>query len=276
MTTLSTPDALSPVVADGRHRLTRRHPVTVFITIALLTGWVLLTIPAVLGAPPEPFLLVTCYGGLMGTALVLTRWTGGPGAVKALLRRAVQVRIGLLRFVVILGAMPLLTLGVAAATGTLHSPAGGWTKLEITYLASVLVLGALLFNIPEEIGWSGFVQSRLMQRYGLRGGALRTAPFFVAIHIPLLFAPGWTWTSVGISFGALAVAAPFFRYLLGMHLLDTDGSLFAVGLQHAAFNGSGALAAVHGGWQYIPAMIVLTLLTAWVRHRRARARARAR
>jgi len=26
---------------------------------------------------------------------------------------------------------------------------------------------------------------------------------------------------------------------------------------------------VNGGWQYIPAMIVLTLVTAWVRHRRA-------
>jgi hypothetical protein len=67
-----------------------------------------------------------------------------------------------------------------------------------------------------------------------------------------------------VSLGALVVAAPFFRYLLGLHLRDTRGSLFAVGLQHAAFNGCAALAAVHGGWQYIPAMIVLTLVSAWV------------
>jgi len=65
--------------------------------------------------------------------------------------------------------------------------------------------------------------------------------------------------------GALAIAAPFFRYLLGMHLLDTGGSLLAVGVQHAAFNGAGSLSGVDGGWQYIPAMIVLTLLVAAVR-----------
>jgi membrane protease YdiL (CAAX protease family) len=243
--------------------------VAVFVTVALLTGWILLSIAAVTGLPPEPFLLVTCYAGLMGTALVLTRWAGGRGAVRELLRRAVQIRIGILRFVAILTAMPVLTLGVAAATGTLQTPAGGWARLVVSYLVSVLVLGALLFNIPEEIGWSGFVQSRLMQRYGLLGGALLTAPMFVAIHLPLLFAAGWTWRTVSISFGALAIAAPFFRYLLGLHLRATGGSLFAVGLQHAAFNGCAALAAVDGGWQYIPAMIILTLLTAVVARRRS-------
>jgi uncharacterized protein len=81
----------------------------------------------------------------------------------------------------------------------------------------------------------------------LLGGSLRTAPWLVAIHLPLLFAPDWSWTTVGISFATMALAAPFFRYLLGMHPLDTSGSLFAVGLQHAAFNCAVALAAVRGG-----------------------------
>jgi uncharacterized protein len=160
MSTSDTVLAAPPARAPDRHLLTRRAPVTVFVTVAVLLGWVLLSMPAVVGLPPEPFLLVTCYIDLMGTSLVLTQWTGGPGAVRQLQRRVVAWRIGIVRFFVILGAMPLLTLGVAAATATAQAPGGGWTRIELTYLGSVLVLDALLFSIPEEIGWSGFVQSR--------------------------------------------------------------------------------------------------------------------
>lgn len=248
--------------------LTLKRPVATFVTIALAFGWTLLTVPAVTGLAPEPFLLATCYLGLAGTALVLSRLVDGRGAATALLRRAVRWRFGIGRWLTIVFAMPVLTLGVAAASHTLRTPDGGWLRLGGVYLAQVLLLGALLFNIPEELGWSGFVQTRLSQRYGLLGGALRTAPFFVAIHLPLLFAAGWTWSTVAISAGALVVAAPFFRYLLGMHLADTGGSLLAVGVQHAAFNAAGALAAVNGGWQYLPAMVVLTLGMALLRRRR--------
>jgi uncharacterized protein len=261
--------------------LAGRRPVTVFVTIALATSWVLLSVPAIVGLPPEPFLLVTCYAGLMGTALVLTRLIRGPGAIRELLRGVLRWRFGGLRWVTILVAMPVLTLGVAALSGTLRAPDHGWPILIVSYLAQVLLLGALLFNIPEEIGWSGFVQSRLMDRYGLFGGAMRTAPLFVAIHLPLLFqagntsaspgtssSAGWTWSDVAISAAALTIAAPFFRYLLGMLYLDTGASLLAVGVQHAAFNGSGSLSAVDGGWQYIPAMIALTLILALIRSRR--------
>lgn len=255
----------SSVPPAGLQGLAGRRPVTVFVAIALFVGWSLLTVPAVIGLPPEPFLLAVCYVGLLGTSLVLTRLSGGRGAIRRLLRGVLRWRFGVLRWLTIMFAMPLLTVGVAAASGTLHAPVGGWVQLGITYLLQVLVIGALVINIAEEIGWSGFVQTRLMRRYGLMGGSMRTAPFFVAIHVPLLFGSGWTWASVGISLGALAIAAPFFRYLLGMHLLDTGGSLLAVGVQHAAFNGAGSLSGVDGGWQYIPAMIVLTLLVAAVR-----------
>ena len=242
------------------------NPVIAFVAIALGLSWVLLSIPALTGLPPEPFLLVTCYVGLMGTALVLTRRSGG--SVRDLLRGVLRWRFGAGRWLVILFAMPLLTAVVAAATGTLVRPSQPLWLVAVSYLAQVLLLGALLFNIPEEIGWSGFVQSRLMHRYGLLGGSLRTAPPFVGIHLPLLFAAGWTWRSVAVSAVALIVAAPFFRYLLGMHLMDTRYSLLAVGVQHAAFNASGVLPFVHGGWQYLPAMVVLTLTVALVRARR--------
>ena len=64
--------------------------------------------------------------------------------------------------------------------------------------------------------------------------------------------------------------APFFRYLLGTQLIDSGGSILAIGLLHASFNAAGQMSAVPGGWQYIPAMIMLTL--AVIAYRRWRGR----
>ena len=243
-----------------------RRPVTTFLVIAFGIAWPALTVPDLLPVPDAPFLLITCYLGLAGTALFLTRRMGGRAAVRDLLAGVVRWRFGLVRWVWVLTAMPLLTVGVAAVTGTLRAPSAGWSAVGVGYLAQVVLLGALLFNVWEELGWTGFVQSRLMARHGLLVGSLLTAPAFVAIHLPLLFAPGWTWSGVGISFAALVVSAPFFRYLLGTQWMDT-GSLLALGLLHASFNASGALGVTVGGWQQIPAMIVLTLVVAIARRR---------
>lgn len=49
--------------------------------------------------------------------------------------------------------------------------------------------------------------------------------------------------------------APFYRYLLGMHLVDTGGSLLAIGIQHAARNEAGDLGFVDGDWQVLAAVV---------------------
>jgi hypothetical protein len=71
--------------------------------------------------------------------------------------------------------------------------------------------------------------------------------------------PAITWT-------VLIVGAPFLRYLLGMTLVGTGGSVLAVAIMHASF-ASGALSAVHGWWPSYAAMLVLVALTAAARRR---------
>ena len=85
---------------------------------------------------------------------------------------------------------------------------------------------------------------------------------------------GTSWNDALITWAILLVSAPFFRYLIGTVLVDTSGSLLAAGLLHASFNASGALPILSVGWQYVPAMIVLTLGVAahrWRRHLPAQA-----
>jgi CAAX protease family protein len=108
----------------------------------------------------------------------------------------------------------------------------------------------VLGNVWEETAWAGFAQSRLMDRHGLIRGSLLTAIPFALIHLPLAFEEhglrGTTGRDLAISWTVLILAAPFMRYLLGMTLVGTGGSVLAVAILHASFNASGALSAVHG------------------------------
>jgi hypothetical protein len=166
-------------------------------------------------------------------------------------------------------ALPILTVAVAAVSGTLHVTGHGWSYVAGGLLLQTVVTGALEVNLAEEGAWSGLVQTRFAGRTGVLGGALRTAPLFVAMHLPLQFTDGWSWGSVAVGVTALAVIAPFFRYLIGETLHATGGSLLAVGILHASFNASGNLG-FPGGWQFLPALLLLTIGVAVARRVRAR------
>lgn len=251
-------------------RLTIRHPISILLgagisltlaaqAIFLLNGWNVM--------PAKVLELVLLLGG----ATLLTALAGGRPEVRRLFAGLTRWRIGLGAILLVVVALPLLTVAVAAATGGLHSVEGGWVQVVLTYLL-FLVFGAVTANLWEETVWGGFVQVPLMARHGLLIGSLLTAvPFFV-IHLPLAFeAKGWSgtsWSDVLATWGILLVSAPVFRYLIGMVLIDTGGSLLAAGLLHASFNASGALPILSGGWQYVPAMILLTVAVAVLRRRR--------
>lgn len=253
--------------APSLRGLAERRPLTVFLTITigvtlsaqticLLNGWNVF--------PAKLLELVLLLGG----SVLVTAWLGGRAAVGWLFAGLTRWRIGVAQYLLVLAALPLLTVAMAAITGTLTRPQDGWVSVTLIYLL-FLVVGALTGNLWEETAWSGFVQGRLMSRHGLLAGSLLTAvPFFV-IHLPLAFeAKGWegtSWNDAFTTWALLLVSAPFFRYLIGTVLIDTGGSVLAAGLLHASFNAAGALSVTRGGWQYIPAMITLTVLVAGYR-----------
>jgi uncharacterized protein len=178
--------------------------------------------------------------------------------VRRLLSGVLRWRIGFGRLAFVAGAVPAMTLAVAAATGTFGSPNGGWGQLVLTYLVG-LVVGAVGTNIWEELAWSGLVQTRLTARRGLFLGAALTAPLFAAEHLPIVVAAGGGPVKMLAVAGTLLAFSVIFRYLIGMVLVDTAGSILAVGLLHAATNASQNLSAVHGAWQMLVALASLTL-----------------
>jgi uncharacterized protein len=253
-------------------RLARSHPIAMFLLLALGLSWPVMIALLVSGQDMSPGALLSVTF-LLGGATLVTALSEGRAGVRRLFAGAIRWRMGLARFVVLVAAVPLLTLLVGALTGTLRSPPEGWLGLVGSYLFQTFIFGLLIVNLWEETAWGGFMQARLMATRGLLMGSLLTAiPFFV-IHIPLAFAEhglNTTAEQAALNLGLTALIAPFFRYLAGTQLIDSGGSILAIGLLHASFNASGQLSAVPGEWQYIPALIVLTL--AVIVYRRLRGR----
>jgi hypothetical protein len=70
---------------------------------------------------------------------------------------------------------------------------------------------------------------------------------------------------MAVGWALVFAAAPVYRYLLGMHLFDTRGSILAAGIQHASWNAAQNLNVVEGGdweWQTLAAVALLTALVA--------------
>ena len=98
-----------------------------------------------------------------------------------------------------------------------------------------LILGFLTTNWWEEVAWTGFLQARLQDRHGATVAALATGRLFALQHASLAFGgtlPGCVTVLLFIT----AMAVPF-RFLQGW-VANRTGSLFVVGLVHAAGNAS--------------------------------------
>ena len=278
MTDIPTSPTLPNAQTGGRVRgAIRRHPVLAATSLLIGVTWIAQLITLLAGWPTGLALIVE-LAAFVAVPISLSAVIGGKREVKRLLAGFLRVRIGFGRWLLVLLAMPALTIAVAIVTGTYVSPPEGWAALAVVYVVEGLLLLGLTGNMPEEAAWSGFVQSRLMKRHGLVVGSLMTAIPFSLIHLPLAFDErglwGTPWTSVALTWGVLIAVAPALRFLIGCLLVDTTGSLLAAGFLHAAFNASGRLSVIDGGWwQNVVALVVLTVLVGgWrlIRDRRPR------
>ena len=243
----------------GAASATVGHPLKSFLVLALGIGLSLLTIPLIIGVTMAPFLLGMVFIALLAPALIMTRRADGPGAIRQLLKRTLIWRFSPVRWAITIAGVPALTIAVASLSGTFSAPQDGWTSLLTGYVFNVFVVGALILNMWEETAWGGFLQTRMMARRGLIAGALITSIPFVVIHIPLQFEGDWTWSSVATNVAVLFLVTPFYRLLVGEHLLATGGSILAIGLLHASWNEAAKFNFVDGDWQVVTAVALLSL-----------------
>jgi uncharacterized protein len=230
---------------SGLAGFVRRRPLTAFLVWFFTVGQALVFAPVVarghgVDLPPQVFVVASTLVGLLLPAVVITRIVDGPAGVRALWRRAVDVWVEARWYALALAATPALATGLALAFF------GAPTAALITgALVSALVAGLLVQtlvslvpnNWAEEVGWMGFVQARLQARTTPMRAAALTAPLFALQHVALVVGSPLPMAVALMAF-LIVVNIPI-RALMGF-AYNRTGSLFLVGLLHAAGNGVAA------------------------------------
>jgi membrane protease YdiL (CAAX protease family) len=226
-----------PAPERGITGVIRRHPLGVFFAWFFTVGQALAFTPVLIdtGLPAQVFVVASTLIGLLLPTVVITRIVAGRAGVRALWRRAVDVRVSLAWYALALLGLPLLAVVVTAAL--LGMPADLSPSVLGAALAGNLLLPLLLTFLPnnwwEEVAWQGFVQDRLQARRGPVLAALLTAPLFALQHVSLTVGNP---PVVAVLMMLLLTVLVFPFRLLTAWIYNRTGSLFLVGLVHGTGN----------------------------------------
>jgi len=226
-----------------------RHPVLAFMSISLGIGFVTAAIPPIAGSDIPPFdqPLHGIVGGSLGVGLaafLVTAALSGRAGVTNLGRRSLRWRVPVRWYLIALLSVPIgatLISLVIYGPQALATPPEGWTR-ALAEVAAVFVLQLLLFQLAEEIGFTGFLQHHWQDRYHPLKLTLYVALLWAVWHMPDHFAvEGWgveQLISAPVVFAIEVVSLFFARALFVWFYNVTAFSVLLVAIFHASFDGS--------------------------------------
>jgi uncharacterized protein len=228
-------------------RLIARHPVATFLVMVFTVNTAVALVPVLTRRDILPFglALYESLGPIFGVALpafLVVAVAGGGDGVRDLARRSLRWRVAFRWYLFAFLSVPLEVLACASAVfglALLDVLVEKWTLLFTAVLPQLLFL-ILFFIVAEEIGFMGFLQARLQERYGpLKASVIATLPFAL-YHLPGLMVEtglGLTRFHVALGFlGILAILQMFGRVVI-MWLYNATGySVLLVGLWHSSFD----------------------------------------
>jgi len=228
-------------------RFLARHPFATFLALVyvIYTAIAVVVPPLTEDALPYDMPLWIAVGHIFGVAVpavVVTWLADGREGVRDLARRCTRWRVAPRWYAASLFAVPvvfLLLAIIAIRHGRLDLLGDHWARIFTTVLP-YLVLQILLFNVAEEIGWTGFFHARVQKRYApLKACAVVTFPFAL-FHLPDIFVEaGPSVGQIGpvlAAFVFLTFTLFFLRVVLIGIYNNTGGSVLIVGLFHASGN----------------------------------------
>jgi uncharacterized protein len=230
-------------------RIIARRPVLAFLVIGLGAYFLTAAIPPIVNSEILPFGLPLhgVVGGVLGVgigAFVVTAAVAGRDGVIDLARRSVRWRVPVRWYLVGLFSVPvgatLISLAIYGSQA-LAAPIGGWPR-ALAEVAAVFVLQLVLFQLAEEIGFTGFLQHYWQGRYHPMKLSLYVALLWAVWHLPDHFAEeGWgveALISAPIVFAVEFVSLFFARALFVWFYNVTAFSVLLVAIFHASFDAS--------------------------------------
>jgi uncharacterized protein len=212
-----------------------RRPLLAFFALVYFTTWACFWVARSTGALKWPLLIIGASTPSV-FAVILTAKREGRAAVRALLRRLLQWRVGFRWYVFALGYMAAIKLSVAVIY---RLSAGSWPEFATYpewYIVLATSIAAMILGGPlgEEIGWRGYALPRLQGRFGFAMGSMALGALWALWHWPVFFIPGLD------QYGQAFI--PYVLYVTALSVAfawlynNTNGSLLLVVLMHAAVN----------------------------------------
>ncbi len=216
-----------------------QRPVTAFVVLAFVLGWW----PWYVGLGPEASPFVPSL-----LAIVLTAIVAGSTGLKRLLRNAVRWRAPLTVWALALVTQPLLfgmAVGLHVLFGGQAPPFTPFTtdELPLVPLYLVVVLLPIYGPVGEELGWRGYAQSRLVERFNPVQVSLVIGAAWGFWHLPDFFADEGNLAQLGLGFLVPFVISTMANSVFMTYLwFRTGGSILIAGIVwHAGTNFWGPL-----------------------------------
>ena len=242
---MSTSTAIQqPAFLSLLRRLVARHPVIAFLVMAytITPAFLLQTIRTPADILPLGFSLWDSFGTIFGVALpafLVMAAIHGRAGIRDLASRSLRWHVHPRWYFIALFGLPAGVLLCASLIYGLVPSVALVDKRSLLFslLLPDLLIRFVLLNLPEEIGFMGFLQARLQDRYGpLKAVALVEIPFALW-HIPdLIVQTDGQVSLLLILLGVLAIAQLFGRVIIMWLYNNTHRSVLLVGLFHAAHN----------------------------------------
>ncbi len=217
------------VVATLRHRASH-SPLEIFLVVLVLySGVVATALYAVFGAD-FPGLAAVPYAWAPMVSAGVTVWLCGE-SIRDWLGQLQNLRVGLQWYLAGIGIMMIGTefetiVGVLLG-GDAVVPYAPIRDYVFTFAVTLFIAGAL-----EELGWRGFLQPRLQQRFSALQASLAIGIIWGLWHVPMIL----TGTGSFTVFWEYMLNITVQSVILGWLYNNTEGALPVVMLTHASHN----------------------------------------
>jgi membrane protease YdiL (CAAX protease family) len=231
---------------SSTRRVVADHPLAAFLIIGYAVYVAVVLVPPL--RETELWFELPLFGvvgGIFGVGLaafLVTAAADGRAGVRDLARRTLRWRVPVRWYAIALLVLPAATTMIALAiygTEAVESPAEGWLHVLGVVLV-VFVPQLILFQLAEEVGWTGFFQDRLRGRYGPLKLTAVVAFFWALWHMPDFFAEEGLGVEQVIAapvFLAFQFGVLFFARVLIVWMYEGTGrSIFIVIVFHAGFD----------------------------------------
>jgi membrane protease YdiL (CAAX protease family) len=254
----------SGVMGGDRRRWSLKRQMVTFVSLAYVISWAWWVPMAVRADVARigqgwPTHLIGLAGPAVA-AVITTALCGGWEEVATLLRRCRQWRVPLIAWGAVAGAIALALMALIVADHPTDALAySGAPRLGIVTVLFVFVLN----GFGEELGWRGFMVTRLRTERSLRDTSVIVWLAWGCWHLPLFWivanfrdfgVAGTVGWALGLFFGSV-----FLAWLIGV----ARGSVLVVAIWHTAYNFATATEAGAGGVA-AAATVAVVLATVWI------------